>query len=325
MPRNELRAGYAHPVTRGWHDPTTPETARIVYPVFVTDDDNAREPIAAMPGQFRWGVNRLGELLDPLVEAGLRSVILFGVPKHGKDPQGSGADSPDSPVMRALTWLKKHQPDLLRITDVCLCAYTSHGHCGILGEHGHVQNSATVSRLADISLHYARAGAQVIGPSDMMDGRVGAIVRGLRAAGIGDVAMMSYAAKFASAFYGPFRDAAQSKPASGDRRSYQLPPAAAGLAREAMLRDHAEGADFIMVKPAGAYLDILREARDLVPVPLAAYQVSGEYAMLHHAAAAGAFALKDAVLESWTAMRRAGAAIVLTYFVKELLEWLPRR
>lgn len=325
MPRTELRSGYAHLVTRAWHDPTTPETARIVYPLFVTDTDDAREPIAAMPGQFRWGINRLGEVLDPLVESGLRSVLLFGVPKEGKDATGSGADAPNSPVLRALAWLKCNQPGLLRMTDVCLCAYTSHGHCGILGERGEVENTATVSRLADIALHYARAGAQVIAPSDMMDGRIGAILRGLRAAGIADVAMMSYAAKFASAFYGPFRDAAQSRPASGDRRSYQLPPAAAGLAREAMLRDHAEGADFIMVKPAGSYLDILRDASALVPVPLAAYQVSGEYAMLHHAAAAGAFALKDAVLESWTAIRRAGASIVLSYFAKELLEWLPKR
>lgn len=322
MSRIELHPGYGHEVLRLWQSDGGPAAGRLVWPLFVTDDDRAREPIAAMPGQYRWGVDRLGEALDGPVAAGLRAVLLFGVPGGAKDGRGSRADSPDSPVVRALAALRRSHPDLLLLADVCLCAYTDHGHCGILTPDGAIDNDASIARLAEVAAAYAAAGAHVVAPSDMMDNRVAAIRAALRAAGRGSTAVLSYAAKFASCFYGPFRDAAQSKPAFGDRRAYQLPPAARGLALRAVLRDAEEGADLVMVKPGGPYLDLVRETRDAVRVPVLAYQVSGEYAMLHHAAAAGAFDLRAAVLESLTGIHRAGAAAVITYFAPQVLEWL---
>jgi porphobilinogen synthase len=204
---------------------------------------------------------------------------------------------------------------------VCLCAYTDHGHCGIVHADGSINNAASIERLADVAVAYAAAGCHVVAPSDMMDGRVGAIKRKLLAAGHAHTALMSYAAKFASCFYGPFRDAAKSGMAFGDRSGYQLPAGAAGLARRAVARDVDEGADFVMVKPGMPYLDILRETKDAVSVPVAVYQVSGEFAMLHHAAAAGALDLRRAVLESITAFRRAGADVVITYFAPQIIAW----
>ena len=321
MNRERLHPGYSHPVLRGWQAEGEWDSSHLVYPVFVCDRPRAREAIDAMPGQARWGVERLEAMLSPLVERGLGAVLLFGVPSKGKDGRGSGADRPDSAVAQAVRRLRRAFPDLLVVTDVCLCAYTDHGHCGLLRADGVLDNEASVKRLAEVAVAHAQAGAQVVAPSDMMDGRVGAIRAALDAAGFDAVAILSYAAKFASCFYGPFREAAQSKPAFGDRRAYQLPPSARGLALRAVARDVKEGADLVMVKPAGPYLDIVREVRDLVRVPVAVYQVSGEYAMLRHAAAAGAFDLRMAVSESLAGLRRAGADVVVTYFAPELLSW----
>lgn len=270
-------------------------------------------------------MDRLSEFLGPLVERGLQSVILFGVPVlKQKDATGTLADDVDGPVIQAIRYLREHFPSLYVAADVCLCEYTSHGHCGILFEDGSVNNEESTKRLAQVAVAYAKAGAHCVAPSDMMDGRISSISTALRAAGLGGkTTLMAYSAKFASGMYGPFREAVASAPAFGDRRCYQLPPQARGLARRAIARDVAEGADIIMVKPSLPYLDIIRDASELAPdYPLACYQVSGEYAMLHAAAAAGVSDLRRVVEESMTSMMRAGASIILTYFTPELLEWL---
>ncbi|HBA85302.1 MAG TPA: porphobilinogen synthase [Verrucomicrobia bacterium] len=326
MNTNRLHSGYGHPVLRLWQAEGSVEKHRLVYPVFVADGAGTKEAIPSMPGQHRWSPDRLGELLEPLVQKGLRSVLLFGVPLGSKDHRGSSADRDDNPVLQALPILRKNFSELLLIADVCLCEYTDHGHCGLLRPDGAIDNDASTQRLAEVAVAYARAGAHVVAPSDMMDGRVGAIKAALNSQMNGpQVAVMSYAAKFASCFYGPFRDAAQCKPAFGDRQAYQLPPSARGLALRAVERDVSEGADFVMVKPAGPYLDIVRDVKNLVRVPVAAYQVSGEYAMLHHAAAAGAFDLQKAVMESLAGIRRAGADILITYFAPQVLDWLGEK
>jgi len=318
---HRLHPGYAHPVLRRWQSGPDVDPSQLVYPIFVVDDSDARQEINGMPGQYRWGVNRLEEALSSAVADGLRSVLLFGVPSGDKDAAASHADGPDSPVISALRRLRELFPDLYLITDICLCAYTDHGHCCLFGEHGRMDNEATIQRLAGIAVSYAGAGANMVAPSDMMDGRIRSIKQGLREAALGDTPVMSYSAKFASCFYGPFREAAHSIPTFGDRHAYQLPVAARGLALRAIDRDIAEGADFVMVKPAGPYLDIIREARNRVHVPVACYQVSGECAMIHHAAAAGSFELRAAVHESIDAFRRAGADVFITYFAPDLLRW----
>lgn len=322
MNRIELHPGYGHEVLRVWQSDGGPAPNRLIWPLFVTDKPAAREPIESMPGIFRWGVGRLHEALDKPVAAGLRAVLLFGVPREGKDATGSRADSDRSPIIRALTLLRVAYPELLLITDVCLCGWTDHGHCGLLRSDGTVDNDATIARLARISAAYAVAGAHVVAPSDMMDNRVAAIRAALREAGRPSCAILSYSAKFASAFYGPFREAARSAPAFGDRRAYQLPPAARRLALRAVDRDVAEGADAVMVKPGLPYLDLVREVREAVQVPVLAYQVSGEFAMLWHAAAAGAVDLRAGALETLTAFHRAGAAAVVTYLAPAACEWL---
>lgn len=240
-----------------------------------------------------------------------------------KSPTGAAADTADSPVVKALRTLRTlYGSKLLLMVDVCLCAYTDHGHCGIMTPEHHIDNTASIARLAAVSVSYASAGADVIAPSDMMDGRIGAIKKALQAAGLGSrVSVMSYAAKFASCFYGPFRDAAHSGMAFGDRSLYQLPPGSRSLALRALSRDEAEGADFLMVKPGLPYLDICREAADKTGLPIAVYQVSGEYAMLWHAAKAGALDLKKAVTETATAFRRAGVTIIITYFAPLMVKW----
>lgn len=318
----ELRPGYSHPVLRTWQADGGPSPDRLVWPLFVTEGDRSREPIMSMPGQFRWGVSRLREALDKPIAGGLRAVLLFGVIREGKDARGRRADDGSGPVIRAIRALRAAYPDLLVIADVCLCAYTDHGHCGLLRADGSVDNDATIARLAEIAVAYAAAGAHVVAPSDMMDNRVAAIRAALRAgepASVRDVAILSYAAKFASCFYGPFREAASSAPEFGDRRAYQLPTASRRLALRALRRDVDEGAQAVIVKPGLPSLDILRDAREAVSVPVLAYQVSGEYAMLCHAAAAGAFDLRTAVHETLEAFHRAGAAAVITYFAPRLL------
>ncbi|XP_011748640.2 delta-aminolevulinic acid dehydratase isoform X1 [Macaca nemestrina] len=299
----------------------------ISHPHSCRDVPDDIQPIASLPGVARYGVNRLEEMLRPLVEEGLRCVLIFGVPSRvPKDERGSAADSEESPAIEAIHLLRKTFPNLLVACDICLCPYTSHGHCGLLSENGAFRAEESRQRLAEVALAYAKAGCQVVAPSDMMDGRVEAIKEALMAHGLGNrVSVMSYSAKFASCFYGPFRDAAQSSPAFGDRRCYQLPPGARGLALRAVDRDVREGADVLMVKPGMPYLDIVREVKDKHPdLPLAVYHVSGEFAMLWHGAQAGAFDLKAAVLEAMTAFRRAGADIIITYYTPQLLQWLKK-
>lgn len=300
-----------------------------MYPVFVVDGVDVQQEIGAMPNQYRFSADeKLCSFLAPLVELGLRSVLLFGVIDDAskKDELASEATKDAAPVIRATKLVRARFPSLLVAVDLCLCAYTSHGHCGIFKTVAGQQvldNDASVTRIADIAEAYARAGAHVIAPSDMMDCRIRGIKERLHHIGMENmVSVMAYSAKFASAFYGPFREAAHSAPAFGDRKAYQLPPGSRGLALRALKRDIKEGADIIMVKPAMAYLDIIRDADNLGSgLPIAAYHVSGEYAMLFAAGQAGSIDLKSAVLESFTAMRRAGVTIIISYFTPSFLQW----
>ncbi|KAI7531630.1 Delta-aminolevulinic acid [Hortaea werneckii] len=298
----------------------------LIYPIFVTDNPDEMEPIPSLPGQKRMGINRVVEFLRPLVQKGLRSVILFGVPlaPTAKDALGTAADDPQGPVMATLRLLRRAYPRLFLVADVCLCEYTSHGHCGILHDDGSLNNNLSVDRISDVAVAYAEAGAHCVAPSDMNDGRIRAIKLKLIEAGIAHkVVLMSYSAKFSGCLYGPFRDAAGSVPSFGDRRCYQLPPGGRGLARRAIHRDIGEGADIIMVKPATQYLDIISDAKEIgSDMPVAAYHVSGEYAMIHAAAKAGVFDLKTMAFEATEGILRAGASIVVSYFTPEFLDWL---
>jgi porphobilinogen synthase len=289
---------------------------RLVAPLFVCPGSGVREPIASMPGQARLSPDLAAREAAALAELGVGSVLLFGIPA-AKDAEGSGAWDPDGPVPQAIRRIKRDVPELAIWADVCLCEYTSHGHCGLL--HGReVDNDATLPLLARASRVYAEAGADVIAPSDMMDGRVGVIREALDAAGWTDTVIVSYAVKYASAFYGPFRDAAGSTPQFGDRRAYQMDGANVREAIREALADIAEGADMVMVKPGMPYLDVVRAVRDRVDVPVVAYQVSGEFAMLHAAAERGWIDLPRAMQEAAVALRRAGADILITYFAREL-------
>ncbi len=298
--------------------------ANFIYPVFVTAGRDVREPIPSMPDQARLSVDQLAQEAAELRSLDIPAILLFGLPES-KDAVGSGAWISDGIVQRAVRALKEAQPELVVIADLCLCEYTDHGHCGVLDEDGSVLNDETVDLLARTALSQAEAGADVIAPSDMMDGRVSVIRRALDREGYGDRVLLSYAAKFASAFYGPFRAAADSAPQFGDRRSYQMDAANGREAMRAIERDIAEGADIVMIKPALAYLDLVREARQRFDTPLAAYNVSGEYAMLKAAAANGWVDEERVVLESLTGIRRAGAEMILTYHAKEAARWLARR
>ena len=288
----------------------------LVLPLFVVEGSGVREPVPSMPGVHRFSVDTLRNEAKQVFDWGIPAVILFGIPE-AKDARGSGADAADGIVQRAVEAIKAAKPELCVITDVCLCEYTDHGHCGII-ENGDVANDASVARLAAAALSHARAGADVVAPSDMMDGRVAAIRRALDGNGFEDVAILSYAAKFASAYYGPFRDAAESTPAFGDRRSYQMDPPNAREALREMRLDLEEGADALMVKPALPYLDILARARREFEVPLAAYHVSGEYAMIQAAAERGWIDGERAMDEALVAIKRAGADMILTYAAKEV-------
>ncbi len=293
---------------------------QLVMPLFVRDMPEERRAIASMPGQSQLSLTALVTEARELYRRGVPAIILFGIPEH-KDAQGSEGHSPDGIIARAIAAVKDAVPELLVFADVCLCEYTDHGHCGVLVD-GDVDNDATLPLLAREAITYARAGADVIAPSDMMDGRVGAIRDALDENGFQDRSIVSYAVKYASAFYGPFRAAAESAPQEGDRRGYQMDPANVREAfREAAL-DLEEGADVLMVKPALAYLDVLRALRDRFDVPLAAYSVSGEYAMVEAAAAAGHIDRRAVILETLGSVRRAGADILLTYWAGEVAEWL---
>ncbi|KDN38785.1 putative porphobilinogen synthase [Tilletiaria anomala UBC 951] len=321
-----LHSGYQHPVSRSWQAQGRSLTKDMfMYPLFITDDADAEIELTSMPNQRRWGVNKLEGFLGPLVKKGLKSVILFGVPERKpKDVIGTLADDPEGPVISAIKTLRKAFPSLYIACDVCLCEYTSHGHCGILFEDGTIDNMPSIERLAQVAVNYAKAGAHCVAPSDMMDGRIKAIKAGLLKEGLaGRTTLMSYSAKFASGLYGPFRDAVDSTPSFGDRRCYQLPVAARGLARRTIMRDVEEGADIIMVKPGLPYLDIVSEARELAPNhPIAIYQVSGEFAMIHAGAKAGVYELRRMAEETCVSAVRAGATLLLSYFTPEFLDWL---
>ena len=294
-----------------------------IYPVFLSADPDMEEPITSLPNQYRRGINKLLPFLATLVAKGLHSVILFGSPPGAelKDSAGSMADSASGPIVPAIPLIRKAFPDLYVIADVSLCEYTDHGHCAILFDDGAVDNEASVARISDIALSFARAGVHCVAPSDMSDGRIRAIKLKLITARMeSKVAVMSYSAKYASCLYGPFREAASSTPAFGDRKRYLLPPPARGLARKAMIRDMHEGADMIMVKPA--YADIISDAKDMANVPVIAMQVSGEFAMLHAAARAGVFELRAIAFETTEIIVRSGADAILSYFTPEFLDWL---
>lgn len=289
-----------------------------------SEDDSQQQVIPSMPGVYRFGRKKLMEHLNPLVEMGLKSILLFGViDTLPKDDNATHADSNSNPVIRAIPLLRQAYPNLLIACDVCLCPYISHGHCGII-ENGFINNEKSIERIATVALSYARMGAHILAPSDMMDNRVGAIKTSLIDNGMENLcSVLSYSVKFASSFYGPFRDAAKSAPAFGDRRAYQLPSGSRGLAIRAARRDVDEGADMLMVKPGLPYLDIVRDVKNEFPeLPMFIYQVSGEYAMLHHGAKAGAFELKAVLNEVLQSMRRAGADCIITYFTPTLLEWM---
>ena len=288
----------------------------LVLPLFAVPGSGVREAVSSMPGVFRLSVDQIAEEAKSVVDLGIPAVILFGIPAE-KDARGSGADAADGIVQRAVAAAKRAAPELCVITDVCLCEYTDHGHCGLLdGEE--VANDPSLERLAATALSHARAGADVVAPSDMMDGRVAAIRASLDAAQFSNVPILAYAAKYASAFYGPFREAAESTPAFGDRRGYQMDPPNQREALREMQLDLDEGADILMVKPALPYLDVLAEARRRFEVPLAAYHVSGEYAMLMAAAERGWIDGPRAMLESLVAIKRAGADFILTYAAKDV-------
>ncbi|MEX1253990.1 MAG: porphobilinogen synthase [Dehalococcoidia bacterium] len=291
-----------------------------VYPLFVTHGHGVRDEISSMPGQYHLSLDQLGREVDDLRSLGVRAVLLFGLPAD-KDEAGSEAYADDGIVQDAVRALKSADADLVVITDVCLCEYTSHGHCGVIVD-GEVDNDASLDLLARTALAHARAGTDIVAPSDMMDGRVAAIRATLDDEGFVATPIMSYAAKYASAFYGPFREAAESAPQFGDRRGYQMDPPNAREALREIEADIAEGADIVMVKPALPYLDVLSQARQRFDLPLAAYNVSGEYAMVHAAARNGWLDGPRAVLEILTSIKRAGADIIITYHAKEAARWL---
>lgn len=293
---------------------------QLIAPLFVCEGTGIREPIGSMPGQARLSPDLAAKEAASLAAIGVRAVLLFGIPSK-KDAQGSGAWADEGPVPAAIRAIKSSTPSLSLWADVCMCEYTDHGHCGLL-EGDEVKNDSTLPLLGRAALAYARAGADVIAPSDMMDGRVAAIRRALDEAGFSDRVIVSYAVKYASAFYGPFREAAGSTPQRGDRRGYQMdPPNVREAVREA-LADVAEGADMIMIKPGLPYLDVIRAVRDRVEVPIVAYQVSGEFSMMHAAAERGWLDLDRAMFETSIALRRAGADLVITYFARQIAEAL---
>ncbi|MBV9618373.1 MAG: porphobilinogen synthase [Verrucomicrobia bacterium] len=295
-----------------------------VLPLFISDKIDKRRAIPSMPGIFQFTVDEVVDEARKAQDAGLQAVLLFGIPGK-KDEQASGAYVENGVIQKGLRAIKKKCPDLIAITDVCLCEYMSHGHCGVTridGEHFHVLNDESVELLVKTALSHAKAGADMVAPSDMMDGRIGAIREALDTGGFSDIGIMSYAAKFASIFYGPFRDAAESPPQFGDRRTYQMDTANADEALREVALDVDEGADIIMIKPALPYLDILWRARERFGKPTAVYHVSGEFAMVKAAAGKKVFDERAAVLEIMTSLKRAGADIIVTYWARELTEWI---
>lgn len=292
----------------------------LIYPVFVAEGENICHPVESMPGICQYSIDRLPEELDRTVDAGVRAVLLFGIPAH-KDEVGSGAYDDDGIIPRAIRMIRERYEDLLVIADVCLCEYTSHGHCGLVRD-GEILNDETLPLLAEASVVYARAGADIIAPSDMMDKRIGAIRTALDKEGFQNIPILSYAAKFASGYYGPFRDAAHSAPGFGDRRTYQMDPANGREALREVEQDLAEGADMVIAKPALAYMDVMREIVNHYNVPVVAYNVSGEYAMVKAATANGWVDEKKIVMENLLGFKRAGAGMIITYHALDAARWL---
>ncbi len=320
FPTTRLRRLRATPVLRALVAETRLSPDDFIYPVFIDARLSDPEEIGSMPGQFRWPVGAIGAEATRLHQLGLRSMLLFGLPEW-KDETGSSSWHDDGVVQRAVAAIKEAVPSMLVVTDVCLCEYTTHGHCGVLqGEK--VLNDPTLDLLARQAISHVRAGADIVAPSDMMDGRVAVLRGALDREGYADTPILSYAAKYASAFYGPFREAAESAPAFGDRRSYQMDVRNAREALREVDEDLHEGADMVMVKPALPYLDVIRRVRDRVDVPVVAYNVSGEYSMLKAAGAAGMLDEVGAVAETLTAIKRAGADIIVTYHAPDVLRWL---
>jgi porphobilinogen synthase len=294
----------------------------LIYPLFVVPGAKVKKPIASMPGNFQMSVDHIVREAARMKELGIPAILLFGIPEK-KDEIASGALAKDGIIQRAIREIKEKVPDILVVTDVCLCEYMSHGHCGMI-EKGEVANDLTLEVLAEQAVSHARAGADMVAPSAMMDGQIGALREGLDEAGFDAVPIMAYSAKYASCFYGPFREAAESAPAFGDRRSYQMDPANSDEAMREITLDVAEGADIIMVKPALAYLDVIRRAKEEFDLPLAAYNVSGEFAMVKAAAQMGWIDGERAMMESLTAIRRAGADMIITYFAPEAAQILGK-
>jgi porphobilinogen synthase len=299
------------------------DVSDLVYPIFVVEGQGIRQEISSMPGVFRVSPDKLVSEAEEVLKLKIPAIILFGIPEQ-KDELGSSAYSPDGVIQQAMRNIKKTTPELLVITDVCLCEYTSHGHCGVVA-NGDVDNDRTLPLLARMALSHAEAGADIVAPSDMMDGRVKAIREILDEKGFQQVPILAYAAKYASGFYGPFREAAESAPQFGDRRSYQMDPPNVRVALREVEQDINEGADIVMVKPALSYLDVIRQVRDRFNCPVAAYNVSGEYAMVKAAAQQGWLDEPRVVLEILTAIKRAGADIILTYHAKDAARWLASK
>jgi porphobilinogen synthase len=321
FPQTRLRRLRRTPVLRDLVRETRLDPGDFVLPLYIQDGLDGRMALPTMPGVERLSISAAVEEAGEAVALGIPAVILFGIPSH-KDEEGSGAWDDEGIVQLATRAIKDAHPDLLVVADLCLCEYTSHGHCGLLGADGSVDNDVSLDVLARTAISQARAGADVIAPSDMMDGRVGAIRAALDEDGLSDTPILAYSAKFASAFYGPFREAVDSAPAFGDRRGYQMDPANSDEALREVLLDVQEGADIVMVKPALPYLDIVRRVKEATRLPVAAFNVSGEYAMVKAAAAAGFLDERATVIETLTSIRRAGADIVITYHAKDAARWL---
>ncbi len=325
FPSRRMRRLRGHPALREMLAEVHLRREQLVAPLFVRSGTGVAEPIEAMPGQSRLSPDLAEATVRRWADLGLRAVLLFGIPDR-KDPSGTSAWDPAGPVCQALARLKRSVPEVLTVTDVCLCEYTDHGHCGPVvqrpGRGPSVDNDAALELLARTALAYARAGADVVAPSDMMDGRVGAIRQALDGEYFAEVAILSYAVKFASSLYGPFREAAGSCPSFGDRRSYQMDARAPRQVRPEVALDAAEGADMVMVKPALAYLDVIQTVRQATDLPVAAYHVSGEYSMIKAAAQRGWLDERQAVLEITGAIRRAGADVIITYYAESLAHWL---
>lgn len=296
------------------------DPAELIYPIFVAEGENIRNPVDSMPTVYQYSIDRLPEILPQIAASGISGLLIFGIPAH-KDARGSEAYNDNGVTQRAVRYIKENYPDLLVIADVCLCEYTDHGHCGLVCG-GRILNDETLPLLSAMSVSLAKAGADIIAPSDMMDGRVAAIRQALDENGFIDTPIMAYSAKFASGYYSPFRDAAHSAPSFGDRKTYQMDPANGREALREIADDISEGADMVMVKPALAYLDVLRAARERFDLPLVAYNVSGEFSMVKAAAQLGWIDERRIVMENLTAIKRAGADIIITYHALDAAEWI---